>query len=123
LDFSANGVRRRRRISQGRVVKSIRRISFLFVFSVLHGSIHNKNGAVGILIGGCHFGDCHYQDGNYKTARRIALLHTLLKEMGIDKRRLRLEWISAAEGERFTQVVAEFTKQIKELGPIKGNGA
>lgn len=82
-----------------------------------------KNGADGVLVGGCHFGDCHYQNGNYKTARRIALLHCLLKDMGIDKRRLRLEWISAAEGEKFTKVIKEFTEEIRALGPMKGNGA
>ncbi len=80
-----------------------------------------KNGADGILIGGCHFGDCHYQNGNYKTARRVALLHGLLKDMGIDEKRLRLEWISAAEGEKFTKVITEFTEEIKKIGPLKGN--
>jgi len=80
-----------------------------------------KNGADGVLIGGCHFGDYHYQNGNYKTARRVALLHSLIKDMGIDARRLRLEWISAAEGEKFTNVIKEFTEEIKKMGPIKGN--
>lgn len=82
-----------------------------------------KNGADGVLIGGCHFGDCHYQDGNHKTARRIALLHKLLEDMGISKQRLRLEWISAAEGDLFTKVVKEFTDEITNLGSLKGNGA
>ncbi|GAI32376.1 unnamed protein product, partial [marine sediment metagenome] len=74
-----------------------------------------------VLIGGCHFGDCHYQNGNHKTARRVAFMHPLLKEMGIDQRRLRLEWISAAEGEKYTKVVREFTEEIKKLGPLRGN--
>ncbi len=81
-----------------------------------------ENGADGILIGGCHFGDCHYQSGNYKTARRIAFLHDLLGKLGIDKRRLRLEWISAAEGDKFTRVVTGFTNEIRDLGPLRGNG-
>src|SRR5512138_81093 len=59
-----------------------------------------RQGADGVLIGGCHPGDCHYQEGNYKALRRIRLLQILLKQMGIEKERLRLEWISASEGDR-----------------------
>jgi F420-non-reducing hydrogenase iron-sulfur subunit len=77
-----------------------------------------KNGADGVLIGGCHFADCHYIDGNYKTARRIPILKNLLKSFGIDEKRLRLEWISAAEGEKFTKVVKEMTESIRALGPL-----
>ena len=57
-------------------------------------------GADGVLIGGCHPGDCHYQEGNYKTLRRVHLLKRVLKEMGIEEDRFRLEWISAAEADR-----------------------
>lgn len=83
---------------------------------ILHAFEH---GADGILIGGCHFGDCHYKDGNYKTARRIPLLKKLLKDMGIDEKRLRLEWISAAEGNKFVEVTKVFTEEIRKLGPIE----
>jgi F420-non-reducing hydrogenase iron-sulfur subunit len=78
-----------------------------------------KQGADGVLVGGCHPGDCHYQDGNYKTRKRILLLMEVLKELGIEESRLRLEWISAAEGEKFTQVVKEFTEEVRRLGPLK----
>lgn len=77
-----------------------------------------KNGADGVFVGGCHPGDCHYQDGNYKTRRRILLLKKVLPEMGIEPERLRLEWISAAEGKRFTQLVDEFAEQMRTLGPL-----
>ncbi len=77
-----------------------------------------KRGADGVLIGGCHFGDCHYKDGNYKTARRIPLLKKMLKDFGIDERRLRLEWISAAEGNKFVEIAKAFTEEIRKLGPI-----
>src|ERR1022692_4486160 len=62
-------------------------------------------GADGVLIGGCHPGDGHYQEGNYKALRRYRLLKRLLKQMGIEEERLRLEWISAAEGDRVRVVV------------------
>ena len=77
-----------------------------------------KCGADGVLICGCHPGDCHYVEGNYKCMRRIPLTHTVLKGLGIDPRRLRLEWVSASEGARFQQVVTEFTEQIRALGPL-----
>lgn len=73
--------------------------------------------ADGIFIGGCHPGDCHYDSGNYKTRRKIALLKRLLPQLGIDPKRVRLEWVSAAEGQRFAQVVTDFINQVKELGP------
>ena len=76
-------------------------------------------GADGVLVCGCHPGDCHYVEGNYKCMRRIPLTQMLLKAMGIDPRRLRLEWVSASEGARFTEVVTEFTEQIRELGPLE----
>jgi len=75
-------------------------------------------GADGVLIGGCHFGDCHYIEGNYKAARRIALLKKMLKHLGIEEERLRLEWVSASEGSRFAQVINDMTAKIKELGPF-----
>jgi len=75
-------------------------------------------GADGVLVGGCHLGDCHYQEGNAKALRRVLLLKRLLREFGIDERRLRLEWISAAEGEKFATVSTEFTKQVRTLGPL-----
>ena len=76
------------------------------------------SGADGILIGGCHPGDCHYSEGNYKTLRRSILLKKMLKDQGIDPRRVRLEWISASEGEKYARIVDEFVQTIKELGPL-----
>jgi len=75
-------------------------------------------GADGVLIAGCHPGDCHYQEGNYKTLRRYKFLKRILPEYGIEPARLRLEWIAASEGDRFAQVVDEFTDQIRKLGPL-----
>jgi len=74
-------------------------------------------GADGVLVGGCHLGDCHYIKGNFHTERKIKLAHRLLKEAGFDPNRLKLEWISASEGERFSKIITEFTDEIKTLGP------
>jgi len=77
-----------------------------------------KQGADGVFIGGCHPGDCHYVEGNYKTLRRVILFKRMLEALGIDKRRLRLEWISGAEGKKYVKVMNEFTEEIRALGPL-----
>ena len=75
------------------------------------------------MVLGCHPGDCHYIEGNYKTQRRIPLLKKLLVQMGIEEERLRLEWVSASEGDRFATIVDEMTETIRKLGPFNnGNG-
>ena len=81
-----------------------------------------REGADGVLISGCHPGDCHYQEGNYKALRRHRLLSRTLEQLGIEKERFRLEWVSAAEGKKFQMVCNDFTEQIKKLGPLSFNG-
>jgi F420-non-reducing hydrogenase iron-sulfur subunit len=76
-------------------------------------------GADGVLIGGCHPGDCHYSEGNYKCLRRFTLMQKYAEQMGIEKDRLRLEWISASEGKKLQEVVNDMTEQIRQLGPSK----
>lgn len=80
-------------------------------------------GADGVLIGGCHPNDCHYQEGNYKALRRYHLLKRLVRQMGIEEERLRLEWISAAEGDRVRVVVNDMVEKIRALGPLKRQAA
>ena len=75
-------------------------------------------GADGVLIAGCHPGDCHYTNGNIKTLRRFKVLQKMLDQFGIERERVRLEWISAAEGERYAQVVRSMTQQVRSLGPL-----
>jgi len=75
-------------------------------------------GADAVLIGGCHPFDCHYAEGNYKCLRRFEMLKRLLQQMGIEQDRVRLEWISAAEGEKVRRVVNEMVETIKKLGPL-----
>lgn len=76
------------------------------------------HGADGVLILGCHIGDCHYQSGNHRTKKRIAVIKRLLSYLGIDPRRVRLDWVSASEGDRFAQIVMEFTEEMREMGPL-----
>ena len=77
-----------------------------------------KDGADGVLVGGCHLpSDCHYISGNFKALRRISLIKKVLGELGIEPERVRLEWISASEGDKFAAVVRDMTEQVKKLGP------
>jgi len=75
-------------------------------------------GADGVLIGGCHPGDCHYVEGNYKMLRRFEMLKRMLKGMGIEPECVRLEWISAAEGEKVKRIVNEMVEKLRQLGPL-----
>lgn len=90
------------------------RVDATFVFKALAG------GADGVLIAGCHPGDCHYSSGNYNTMRRFPMMQKVLEQFGVEKERVRLEWISAAEGTVFARVATEFTAAIKKLGPYQG---
>lgn len=74
-------------------------------------------GADGVLVLGCHIGECHYDNGNHRTAKRVPVLQELMAFAGLEEDRLRLDWVSASEGERFARIVGEFTKKIRALGP------
>jgi F420-non-reducing hydrogenase iron-sulfur subunit len=87
------------------------RVNPLFVLKAL------SIGADGVLVLGCHPGDCHYIEGNYKTMRRIPLLKKMLKQLGIEEDRVRLEWVSASEGAKFAEVTNDFTQTVRNLGP------
>jgi len=76
-----------------------------------------QRGADGVLVSGCHPGDCHYLTGNYVARRRFAVLHDLLDFFGIEPGRVTFSWVSAAEGERFAQLVRETTERVRKLGP------
>lgn len=80
-----------------------------------------QSGADGVLILGCHPGDCHYVEGNYKTMRRIPLLKKMLTQFGVENERVRLDWVSASEGERYASIINEMTEKIKALGPFASN--
>lgn len=77
-----------------------------------------RDGADGVFIGGCHPGDCHYVSGNYKARKRIEALSGLIAALGIEPERLRLEWVSASEGQRYADAVTAFTEAVRKLGPL-----
>ncbi len=78
-----------------------------------------QRGAWGVFILGCHPGDCHYKNGNYKALRRIMLIRQVLKQLGIEEERLKIDWVSASEGGRFMNTINEFVDKITKLGPLK----
>jgi F420-non-reducing hydrogenase iron-sulfur subunit len=75
------------------------------------------DGADGVLISGCHFGDCHYLEGNYKAAKRMFLVKSLLKNIGLEDKRLRMTFVSASEGAKWASVIGDVVKTVRELGP------
>jgi len=88
------------------------RVDPQFILAALAG------GADGVLIGGCHIGDCHYAEGNLKTLRRFQLLKRMLAGFGTEEERVRLEWISAAEGDKVRTVINDMVGQLRPLGPL-----
>lgn len=76
-----------------------------------------SKGADGVLVSGCHPGDCHYIRGNYYARRRIALVKELLEFIGLEPKRFQMSWISAAEGNKYTEVIKDFVNDLKPLGP------
>ena len=76
-------------------------------------------GADGVVIAGCHPGDCHYSTGNYYTRRRFSIFINLLEYLGIEKERFKIDWISAAEANKFATVMNEVLENVYKLGPNK----
>jgi F420-non-reducing hydrogenase iron-sulfur subunit len=78
-----------------------------------------SNGADGVFIGGCWLGGCHYvTEGNYDALFNMHLCRMLMKHIGLNPERLRLEWISASDGIRYAEVMNDFGRVLKELGPL-----
>jgi coenzyme F420-reducing hydrogenase delta subunit len=80
-----------------------------------------QTGIDGIIVMGCHPGDCHYLEGNYEAEMKFKMVKSFLKIIDFDTR-VRLEWVSASEGNRFAEVVTDFTNAIKKLGPSPVSG-
>ena len=74
------------------------------------------NGIDGVLVLGCHLGDCHYISGNYEAELKMKMLSKSLSMINFADR-VHLDWVSAAEGSRFAQIVSDFTEHIRNLGP------
>jgi F420-non-reducing hydrogenase iron-sulfur subunit len=108
------GVSRMKHASNVRIIRLMcsGRVDPQFIVDAL------TKGADAVLIGGCHPNDCHYVEGNYKCLRRFQMLKRMIVDMGLEPERLRLEWISAAEGEKVKRVVNEMVGQVQKLGPL-----
>ena len=79
-----------------------------------------SNGMDGVFVGGCWLGECHYvTEGNYEAVSVMHICKKLLKLIGVNPERLRLEWVSASQGIRFAEVITDFVKNLKELGPLE----
>ena len=79
-------------------------------------------GADGVMVCGCHIGDCHYLTGNHKTMARMPIVRRVLADLGIEPERFVHEWVSAAEGEKFAQLVRQTTEQVRQVGPLNWPG-
>jgi F420-non-reducing hydrogenase iron-sulfur subunit len=77
-----------------------------------------KEGADGVLILGCHPGECHYKEGNFQTLKRYTILKKMLVQFGIEGDRLRLDWVSASERDKFVEVVSDMVEKVRKLGPL-----
>jgi len=96
-------------------------VSPLYIFEAFN------RGADGVLVSGCHPGDCHYIKGNMYARRKLLLVKKLLEHLGLEPERFQMSWVSAAEGQKYTQVIKELVKELKPLGPQtklrrEGNG-
>ena len=106
------------RIKYATNVRAIRlpctgRIDFMLILKAF------AQGADGVIVSGCHPGDCHYTSGNYHARRRWILFRKLLDFVGIDNRRIRFAWVSAAEGAKWADLVNDTVNEIRQLGPFK----
>jgi len=87
------------------------RINPLFVWKSL------EKGLDGVLVSGCHPGECHYTEGNYHTRRSFAVFRKLLEYVGIEPERFHMSWVSAAEGDKWAEVVKGVVKDVESVGP------
>jgi F420-non-reducing hydrogenase iron-sulfur subunit len=78
-------------------------------------------GLDGVYVMGCHIGDCHYLEGNYEAVKKFELTQKFLNLIGLDNR-IRLDWVSASEGQRFGEVVTKFVNDMRDLGPSPLSG-
>ena len=78
-----------------------------------------ENGADGILVAGCEEGGCHFKEGNLIAKRRVNYTRDILSESGIEKERLRMVNIGAADARPFAQIVQDMVETVRKLGPIQ----
>jgi F420-non-reducing hydrogenase iron-sulfur subunit len=78
-----------------------------------------SNGIDGVFIGGCRLNECNYiTQGNYHALNMVLLCKKIMEHIGLNPGRLRIEFMSSGEGILFTEVVDNFCRNVKELGPL-----
>jgi F420-non-reducing hydrogenase iron-sulfur subunit len=78
-----------------------------------------SNGMDGVFIGGCRLNDCNYiTHGNYYALNMVLLCKRIMEHVGLNPERLRIAFMSSAEGTAFAEVMSEFGKRVRELGPL-----
>ena len=87
------------------------RIDFMFLVKAF------ENGADGVIVSGCHPNDCHYTAGNFHARRRWMSFRALMEFTGIETERITFSWVSAAEGNRWAELVNTVTENIYKMGP------
>jgi F420-non-reducing hydrogenase iron-sulfur subunit len=78
-----------------------------------------ERGADMVLVSGCHPGDCHYTSGNYHARRKLLVFRELLTFFGIDPRRFKISWVSAAEGAKWSTLAKQLAEEAHALGPFE----
>ena len=77
------------------------------------------NGVDGVFIGGCRLEECNYvTHGNYHALSMVLLCRKIMEHLGLNPDRLRIEFMTSGEGLLFSEVVGDFSRQVKELGPL-----
>jgi len=76
-----------------------------------------QEGADGVLVVGCHPGDCAFKTGNLGAERRVRFTKKLIEQLGLDERRVKMVFVSAAEGDKFAAEVNKFAEEIRAIGP------
>jgi len=74
-----------------------------------------RRGAGMVLVSGCHPQDCHYISGQQVAAKRFDRVPRTLERLGINPERFRVEWISAAEGEKYARVITEMDEKLASM--------
>lgn len=76
-----------------------------------------QEGADGVLVVGCHPGDCAYKTGNLGAERRVRFARKLIGQLGLNENRVKMVFVSAAEGDKFAAEINQFAEEIRKIGP------
>jgi F420-non-reducing hydrogenase iron-sulfur subunit len=76
-----------------------------------------QEGADRVLVVGCHPGDCAFKTGNLGAERRVRFTKKLIEQLGLDERRVKMVFVSAAEGDKFAAEINKFAEEIRAIGP------